>query len=318
MLYIIIFIVVLNLAFILPRLLPGNFAQVSDLSFAQSQDFQQYQNQVEARLGLNQSMSYQYIAFLKGMFLTWPPYLGVSFLYYPETVTNLVATRLPWTMLLILSSLAIALGIMFLVGGYTATRRGSFVETLAQYISVAVHSTPIFWVAMIMVWVLGVDAKWFPVFGNVGVTVHGTANYLISVVWHAVLPVASLSLAIFGEHYLLLRGSIQEVLQSDYVLAAKGRGLKQRLIATRYILRNSLLPLVSILSFSIAKIIGLVILVEKVFGYPGLGDLIVDAISGRDYPVLQGSLFYFTLIVILGGLIGDFIMVRLNPNLRHQ
>ena len=94
------------------------------------------------------------------------------------------------------------------------------------------------------------------------------------------------------------------------------RGLTDRVVATGYILRNSLLPFVSILTFSMASLISRVVLVEAVFGYPGVGDLIVDAIQNRDYPVLQGSLFFVVLMVIIGGLIGDLILVRLDPKIR--
>ena len=140
---------------------------------------------------------------------------------------------------------------------------------------------------------------------------------MLSIIWHADLTVVTLAVSLYGESYILLRGSMQQVLKSDFVLAAKTRGLRDRVVASNYILRNSLLPLVSVLSFSVASLISRIVLVESVFGYPGVGDLIVDAIGGRDYPVLEGSLFYLTLMVIIGGIIGDLILVRLDPSLRQ-
>jgi peptide/nickel transport system permease protein len=130
------------------------------------------------------------------------------------------------------------------------------------------------------------------------------------------MPIVALALAIFGEQYLILRGSVQEVLKSEYVLAAKTRGLRDRVVAMGYIIRNSLLPLVAVLSFSIAQLISMSVLVEAVFGFNGMGDLLVDSVIRRDYPVLQGGLFIVTLIIVAGGLVGDLVLVRLDPRLR--
>ncbi len=88
------------------------------------------------------------------------------------------------------------------------------------------------------------------------------------------------------------------------------------MIATRYVLRNSLLPLVSVMSFSLASLVSRLILVEAVFGYPGIGDLIIDAVKLHDYPVIEGSLFFLTVFVIVGGLIGDYVLVRMDPRLK--
>jgi peptide/nickel transport system permease protein len=128
----------------------------------------------------------------------------------------------------------------------------------------------------------------------------------------------TLGLSIFGESYLLLRGSTQEVLKSDYVLAARSRGLHDRTIASGYILRNSMLPLISIMSFSLASLISRLVLVEAVFGYPGIGDLLIDAVRLHDFPVIEGTLFYVTVMVILGGLLGDLLLLRIDPRLRSE
>ena len=141
-------------------------------------------------------------------------------------------------------------------------------------------------------------------------------GYVESVAVHALLPAITLGLSIFGESYLLLRGSTLESLKSDYVFAAKSRGLYTRLISTKYVLKNSMLPLISVMSFSLASLVSRLVLVEAVFGYPGIGDLIIDAVRLHDYPVIEGSLFYLTVFVIIGGLIGDFVLVRLDPRLK--
>ena len=131
------------------------------------------------------------------------------------------------------------------------------------------------------------------------------------------LPVCTLTAILFGQTYFLLRGASLSVLRSDFVLAAEARGLKSQTLSFKYIMRNSMLPVVSLLGYSIAALISSVVLVESVFSYPGIGDLIVDGIMTRDYPVLEGTFFYVSLVVLIGGLIGDFLVLRLDPRLRR-
>jgi peptide/nickel transport system permease protein len=308
-----VFIVMVNLVFFLPRLVPGNAALIlASGSKIPSQEVKV----IEARLGLNQPLDVQYGLYLKNIFLTWPPYLGVSYLYYPSTVSSLFAVRIGWSLLLIAASFAVGVCGAYVAAGLTSTKRGGKLEVASLYTAIAFNSTPIFWAAMILLSIFSVFLGWFPLYGNVDAGTRGGLNYAGSVAWHAILPVITLSASLFGESYLLLRGSIQEVLKSDYILAAKARGLRERILSSRYILRNSLLPLVAVLSFSIASLVSRIVLIEAVFGYPGIGDLIVDAVGGRDYPVLEGSLFYLTIIIILSGLVGDVILLRLDPRLK--
>jgi len=309
-----IIIIVVNLDFILPRLVPGNAAEINT-----SGGIGQV-NQIAiltSRYGLDKPLWEQYYIYLHGIFASWPPNLGISFQYFPESVSTLIAGRIGWTLLLIFTSFALSIIIVYYMAAATSMRRGGKFEISSLYFSISTHAIPIYWFALVILWVFAVVLGWFPVFGSVDPNLKfGSNAYTISVLWHLVLPVVALTLSLLGENYLVLRGSMQEVLQSDYVIAAKSRGLRGRLIATRYILRNSLLPLVSILTFSLSGLISRVVLVEVVFGYPGLGDLIVDAILNHDYPVLEGTFFVLTLMIVVGGLIGDILLVRLDPKLR--
>lgn len=308
-----VFIIALNLDFILPRLVPGNAAEI----FASGTKLPQ--NEIlllEARFGLNQPEYVQYYLFLRGVF-SWPPYFGVSFNYYPITVTDLILARLPWTILLVITSFFLSFQISYILAGISSLRRGSKFEIASLYTSILFWSTPAFWIAMILIWVFAISAKWLPVFGNIDFNPGTGLDYARSVITHAILPVVTLTAVVFGQNYFVLRGAAQEALKSDYVLTAKSRGLKDRTIAFGYVLRNSLLPVVSLLGYSLASLMSAVVLVEVVFGYTGVGDLIVDAIINRDYPVLEGAFFYMTLIVVIGGLIGDFIMLKLDPRLRR-
>jgi peptide/nickel transport system permease protein len=311
--YLFVFLVVVNLAFILPRLAPGNAAQIL------ANGGRLPGNEVallEARFGLNQPLLTQYYLFLKGLFLTFPPDFGYSYQYYPASVTGLFFQRLPATAFLIVVSLALAILISYAAAAASVLKRGGKLEVGTLYTSILFHATPAYWIALVLLWIFAVDLKWFPMFGDVSATASTTASYVASFLWHAVLPIATMTTAIFGQIYLLLRGSTQQVLKSDYVLAVRSRGLRDRIIATRYVLRNSLLPVVSLLAFSLGNLISIAVLIEAVFGYAGIGDLFVDGVVNRDYPVLQGSFFYVATIVVIAGLLGDILLRRLDPRLR--
>jgi peptide/nickel transport system permease protein len=312
---IIVFFVAINLDFILPRLVPGNAAQI----FASGTKLPQEAVQLlSARFGLNQPVYVQYLLFLKGIFLTWPPDFGVSYQFYPQTVSCLILIRLPWTVLLIVSSLFLSFQIGYLLAALSSLRRGSKLEFGSLYTSILLWATPAFWIGMILIWTFGVYLGWLPIFGNVDFGLGWGPQFVYSVFIHAILPIATLTLVVFGQNYFILRGAAQETLKSDYVFTAKARGLRKRVVAFGYVLRNSLIPSMSLLGYSIANLISAVILVEFVYGYTGLGDLIVDAIINRDYPVIEGSFFYITIIVIIGGLIGDFLILKLDPRLRKK
>jgi peptide/nickel transport system permease protein len=307
------FAVTVNLIFIIPRLVPGSAAAI----FAAGSHVPAVAViLISKRLGLDQPLPVQYELYLKGLFATWPPYFGVSYEFYPEPVTSLIASRLPWTLLLLVSSLFLAFSISYTLATVSAMRRGGKFEFGSLYASIFFWSIPGFWIGMILIWVFSVSLKWFPVFGTVGFNTGSGASLAYAVLTHAILPVITLTLVIFGQNYMLLRGAAQEVLNADYVNAAKARGLKGREVASSYVMRNSMLPVMSLMGYSIASIISAEILIEAVYSYGGVGDLIVDAIVNRDYPVIEGSFFFVTVLVIVLFVVGDFLMLRLDPRLK--
>ncbi len=309
----IVFFAALNLDFFLPRFVPGNAAQI----FASGTRLPSSEIALlTQRFGLNQPLYVQYYLFLKEVF-SWPPDFGVSFQYYPYPVTYLIGVRLPWTLLLIAVSLLLSFQISYFLAGFSSIKRGSKFEFASLYGSIIFWSTPAFWIGMILIWVFAVWLGWLPVFGSTGFNPGTGLDYAYSIIVHAILPVITLTAVIFGQNYFVLRGASQEAIKSDYILAAEARGLKNRTIAFGYVVRNSLLPVVSLTGYSFASILSAVVLVETVFGYTGIGDLIVDGILNRDYPVLEGCFFAMTLVVVLGGLVGDIILLKLDPRLRR-
>lgn len=314
--YIVVLLVVAQLDFFLPRIAPGDPAAIIVAGASTGLASQEKIAKVAALLGLHQPLSTQYYLYLKNVFATWPPYFGVSYQYFPVPVSQLFFNRVGWTLLLILSGMGIALLISVSLSAFTSLRRGGKAEVASTYSSIIFQATPIYWTGIVLLWIFGATLHWFPVFGNVAPNLSSGWAYYQSIIWHSVLPVVAMAASMFGEIYLLVRGTTQEALKSDYIFAARTRGLRDRAIAFSYILRNSMLPLVSVLSFSFASLISRAVLIEAVFGYAGVGDLFVDAVVNHDYPVLEGTLFLVTIIIIIGGLIGDVLLVRLDPRLR--
>jgi peptide/nickel transport system permease protein len=307
-----VFFAAINVDFFLPRLVPGNAAEI----FASGRILPQSAILlIEERFGLNQPMYVQYFLFLKGVF-SWPPYFGLSYQYFPDTVSYLISLRLPWTILLVGTSFFLSFAISYTLAAVSSLRRGGKFEFSSLYGSIVFWSTPAFFLGLILVWIFSVSLGWLPVSGSVGFGHAKGFAFAWSVFIHAVLPVVTLTAVIFGQNYFILRGASLNALKSDYVLAAEARGLKRSTISVDYILRNSLLPVVSLTGYAFASILSAVTVIEAVFGYNGVGDLIIDGILNRDYPVLEGTFFYMTLIVIIGGLIGDFVLLKLDPRVR--
>jgi peptide/nickel transport system permease protein len=311
--YIIIWFIALNLDFLIPRLAPGNAAEIlangGRLPQAQVHD-------LLIRFGLDKPVYVQYVLFLKSIFLSFPPDFGFSYQYYPATVSSLFLSRLPSTALLIGCGLTFGIVISYLAASVSSLRRGGKFEMGSLYTSLALHGTPVYWIAMVLLWIFAVEIPLFPLYGQVGVGVSSGIGYALSFLHHAVLPIIAMTLATFGQWYLLLRGSTQQILQSDYIMAAKSRGLPDRIVARKYILRNSLLPVISLVSLYLGNLISIAVLIESVFGYSGIGDLFVDGVVNRDYPVLEGSFFYVIAIVVIAAVVGDIILQRMDPRLQ--
>lgn len=309
------FVVMINLVFFLPRLIPGSAANVLAAGYGGVP--QAVVQSLNERLGLGQPITVQYYLYLKGIFTNWPPYFGVSYAFYPYTVSYLVGVRFPFTLLLIAASFVLASLMSFAMAVTGAMRRGSKFEFGSMYSSIIFWATPPFWLGLLLAWIFGVDLRWLPVSGTEAFQPGTGMNYAASVGVHLILPVITLAAATFGFQYLIIRGATQQVLESDFVVAAKARGLKERVVAMGYIVRNSMLPLTSLLGYTISFMVSTAVFVEFVFGYNGVGDLLVDGIINRDYPILEGGLFYITLMVILFSLLGDFLLLRLDPRLRR-
>jgi ABC-type dipeptide/oligopeptide/nickel transport system permease component len=204
-----------------------------------------------------------------------------------------------------------------LSGVVAAWRRGTLVDKLQMWVSLAFYSMPTQWLGLMIVFYLadrvglpssGIQSPDYGILGN-----PGTVAFLEDRAKHMILPALTLGLVLYGEYTLIVRSSMLETLGEDYVLTARAKGLKNWAIVWKHAFRNALLPFVTLIALSLGYIVGGAITVEYVFSYPGIGLAIVDAIDQRDYAYLQGAFLVLTLSVIFFNFVADLIYFKLDP-----
>jgi peptide/nickel transport system permease protein len=316
--------VALTVNFALPRLMPGNPVQTM---------FARYEGKVspsaiksmELAFGLNTRTSVltQYFDYLKH---TLSGNLGVSFSYYPATVSSLIREDLPWTLGLVGVSTILA----FLLGtslgivaawrrGTAGWRRGSLVDSGVVPFALILGALPSFWIALVFVYFIAFKLNWFPLGGSIspGDTVTSWAG-VGSILDHSILPAITLTLVSMGIWILLMRNNMLTVLGEDYVRFARAKGLKDRPIAYRYAARNAVLPVFAQLALALGVVVGGQVFIEIVFSYRGIGYLLLQAVENEDYPLMQGIFLIFTVALLLASFLADLCYVFLDPRVRLE
>jgi len=298
--------------FALPRLMPGSpvdrFAGGAKMS-AEARDA------LIERFGLNAPLWDQFWRYLAG---TLQADLGQSFAYFPQPVSGLLLRALPWTLLLLVTSLVLQVGIGYLLGATSGWHAGSRLDAGLQTLSLIFFSTPLFWVAMVLLYVFGFQLGWLPLSGafTIGLDA-GLAVRVGDVARHAILPIASLTIAQYASYQIILRNNMVGVLQEQYMLMAEAKGLSDRTLKHTHAARNALLPVVTFLGVSLAMSLTGSVFVESVFSYPGLGKLMYDSVLSRDYPMLQGCFLMFSLVVVAANLLVDIAYWFLDPRITY-
>lgn len=265
------------------------------------------------KLGLNDPWYVQYVDWvsnaLKGD-------LGQSF-HFKMPVTELITDRLINTFWLSLATLfftyliAIPLGI--LSGRYNDTWADQAITTYT-YLGFA---TPLFIFALVMLWIFGFYFGWFPTSGSVKPGLEpGTMEYVLSKIYHLILPALSMAMITTVSTVQYLRNEIVDTKQKDFILSARAKGASESRVYNRHILRNSLLPIAAFFGFEITGLIGGTVFIETIFGYPGMGQLFLNSITLRDYSVVNSLVLIFGIASILGALLSDIILSLIDPRIR--
>jgi len=244
--------------------------------------------------------------------------LGVSFYYFPKSVWHVMLEALPWTLLVVISSLLLQVTLGYFLGVMGAWRAGGKWDSFLQTFSLAIFSAPMFWIAMILLYIFGYQIGWFPLNGAMtpAAFYEGFWDPILDILRHAAMPIMAMTVAQYAAYQLILRNTMVGVLKEQYILTAEAKGLSPRRIKHRHAARNALLPMLTFLAVSFAFSIGGSVYIETVFSYPGVGKLIFDSVMSRDYPLMLGCFFLFTLVVIAANFAIDIIYRWLDPRIR--
>ncbi len=262
--------------------------------------------------GLDKPLYEQFVIYI-GRLLTLD--LGVSFVQN-RPVIDLIAERLGATLILMLTAITIAFVVGLLFGILASVTHRSWTDTLFTLLGLLVYATPQFWLGLMLIVLFSIHLGIFPSGGmhTIGAQ-FGLFQSALDVGWHLVLPATTLGLFYVAVYTRLMRTSMLEVLTLDYITTARAKGLSERRIAFTHAARNALLPVVTLLGVQIGHLLGGSILIETVFGWPGLGRLILDALLQRDFSLLLGVLFVSSTVVVLTNLAVDLVYGFLDPRL---
>ena len=309
---ILVFFSALIINFAIPRLMPGS--PVAAFTGGVKLTEEARQAMIE-RFGLDSSTWEQFWRYITRAF---QGDFGVSFYYFPKSVSSVIAAALPWTLLVLLTSLVLQVVIGYTLGVTSAWKAGKRTDSVLQTVSLAVLSAPLFWIAMVLFYIFSFKLGWFP-FGGAytpGGVEGGWLAKVADIARHAALPIISLTLAQYATYQLILRNTMVTTLKKNYILVAEAKGLKESRIKYGHAARNALLPMVTFLGLSLAVSVGGSVYIETVFSYPGVGKLIFDSVLARDYPTLQGCFFVFAVVVIIASIAVDIAYMYLDPRIR--
>ena len=238
--------------------------------------------------------------------------LGRS-IWFHEPVIDILLRALPWTVFLSAIALFVTFAVGVVLGAFMAYREGSLFDVSLTVYSVVFTSIPYYVLAVALLYVFAYQLGWFPTGGRMasGTTVGPNLPFVVGVLRHAALPLASMILP--GLVALGMRGNGIRVLGEDYIRVARLRGLKHRRIATRYVARNAILPMYTSLMISLGTLFGGSIILETIFQYPGLGYYTFKAVEARDYPLMMGGFIVITLAVIVGIFVADLTYGLIDP-----
>jgi peptide/nickel transport system permease protein len=307
----------LTLNFLLPRMMPGNPA-LAALSKFHGQLSPKALQAFEVLFGVNNS---------QGLLAQYGHYLGqvatgnfgISLAYYPNSVSSEIGSAIWWTLGLVGITTILAFVLGTGLGIVSAWRRGGRLDSIVPPVFVIVSAIPYFWIGMVLVLVFAITLRWFP--SEFGYWVSAdkpglTFTFVHDVAIHAVLPGLSLLITTIGTWILTMRNTMITTLAEDYVRMARAKGLPGRRIMFDYAARNAILPNLTGFAMSLGFVVSGAIVIEYVFNYPGVGNMLLYAVQGEDYPLMQGLFLLITVAVLAAILIADLLTAFLDPRTR--
>ncbi len=302
-------IVVLN--FLLLQLAPGDAATV--LAGEAGGAPPEYVAQLRERFGLDRPVHVQLLLYVKNV-LTLD--LGYSF-RNSMPVTQLIFGRLGPTLLLMGATLLTSVISGVLLGLLAATAVNTWRDRLISVAAVIAYATPLFWIGLMLILLFSIKLEWLPTTGMEDVVAFNEGwSRVVDIAHHLVLPTLTLSLFYMALYTRMMRAAMLDQRGMDYVVTARSKGLPERLITYRHVLRNAVLPVVTMAGVQVGSLLGGSVVVESVFAWPGLGQLAFQSLFARDFNLLLGIFFLSACLVVLVNLAVDLIYMALDPRIK--
>ncbi len=278
-------------------------------------------------MGLNLPMHERYLKFVSN---ACQGNFGRSF-FHRRPVMEVIMERLPATIELTLCSMAMAVLISIPLGVLAAVKKGTIYDKTSVVTAMTGVSMPGFWFGIILIILFAIQLQWLPVSGRstfalrvpsvtgmllIDTLLAGRMDSFIDAVRHLILPTITLGMAMGATLMQVTRASMMEVLKQDYILFAEAKGIKQRRVTFLHALKNALIPTVTVAAIQTGQLLGGNMIIETIFGWPGVGSLVVRAIFSRDYPLVQAAVLIYVIIYVLMNFIADLLYTVLNPKVR--
>ena len=307
-------LLVASLTFVLLRLAPGDPLAGSGQTTLIPREVVEQQRR---NFGLDRPLPEQYVRYLANLARGD---LGYSFREH-RPAWYAIRDRVPNTLLLAAAGLAVMFVVGIAVGAYQGARAGSVLDEAISVVTLALYSTPVFWLGLMLLLVFAEAFRWLPAGGATDAVTHAslsTAGRLGDHLAHLVLPALTLGLAGAAVVARYQRAAMLEVLRQDFVRTARAKGLTPRAVLLRHTLRNALLPTITLFGLAFPLLLSGTVLIEMVFAWPGMGKLTVDAIAARDYAVVTGTAVIAAAMVAAGNFLADVLYHLLDPRTRER
>jgi len=304
-----IIISIITIAFFMISLAPGDPAVL----LAGEAATPEYIENIRKVYGLDKPLVDRYIIYISNFFKgEW----GYSF-SYQMPVINAILSRLTQTLLLVGTALTLGILIGIYIGVASANRANTLLDVGLSSLTLIFYSLPIFWLGMLLILTFSIYIPIFPAGGMFDIGISMDPMSLIpNVLWHLVLPVLTLSTIFIATYARITRSVMIDVLQSNYIVAAIAKGIPKRRVVYRHALRNALIPIIAVAGSQFGQVVAGAVLTETIYSWPGIGTLLVQAISYRDYPLVTGIFIFTAVAVSISNLVADIIMARIDPRVR--
>lgn len=270
--------------------------------------------QLKAIYGLDKPL---YIQFFSWIYSIIQLDFGISFAS-GEMVKNEILSRIPVTLTINIISMVLIFIISLYFGIKSALNKNSFFDKFTGQLSLLSFSMPSFYLALLLVLIFAINFEILPIAGLHSVPNDGSLNYYLDYAWHLILPIFIIVFGGIGSLILYIRGLTLEILKSDYIFFARARGLSQKQILRYYILPNLYPPVITLLGLSLPGIIGGSVILETIFSIDGMGLLFYQSALSHDYPVIMGILIIGAFLTLIGNMIADLVLLKLNPNYEEK